>query len=101
VGSPVEPWRSSTERFSLEDAAEVLGASFDEVRVQRTDNRLLVPEVAPVVAYVESTRDLSGAGVTDDVWSAAIEVLEARVGSMIDVEGALALTVVKGVLVAR
>ena len=100
VGSDVEPWRSSTERFSLEDAADVLVASFEDVEVHRTDNRLLVPEVEPVVAYVESTRDLSGAGVTDDVWSAAIELLSARVRSVIDVEGALELTVVKGVLVA-
>ena len=101
VGAPREPWRTSTERFPLEDAPGVLGAAFDDVVVQRSDNRLLVPEVEPVVAYVESTRDLSGHGVPDDVWSAAVAELRNRVGSVIAAEGALALSVVKGVVVAR
>lgn len=101
VRAPVEPWRSSTERFSLEEAAAVIGASFGEVEVQRTDNRLLVPEVEPVVAYVESTRDLSGGGIADDVWLTAIDRLRERVGAVIAAEGTLALTVVKGIVVGR
>ena len=102
LGSPVEPWRAATERFPLEDAAAVLATSFGDVDVQRTDNRLLVPDPEPAVAYVESTRDLSGAAITDDrVWTAAIAELRARLADVIAAEGALALTVVKGVLVAR
>jgi SAM-dependent methyltransferase len=95
------PWQAAAGRFALEEAAVVLGTSFDEVVLHRTDNRLLVPEVAPVVAYVESTRDLSGHEVSDTEWRAAIALLAGRVRSAIADEGALALTVVKGVLVAR
>ncbi|HUP84658.1 MAG TPA: class I SAM-dependent methyltransferase [Acidimicrobiales bacterium] len=100
-GIAIDPWQSAAERFSLEDAPAVLAASFEDVRLERTDNRLLVPSVEPVVAYVESTRDLSGHDVTDEVWAAAIELLRAQVESVIAEDGALELTVVKGVLVAR
>jgi SAM-dependent methyltransferase len=101
LGSAIEPWRSAAERFSLEDAPRLIGASFDDVDVQRTDNRLLVTEVEPAVAYVDSTRDLSGHGVSDGVWGAALDVLRSRVRSCIEAEGALALTIVKGVVVGR
>jgi SAM-dependent methyltransferase len=101
LGSAIEPWRSSAERFSLEDAPAVIGTAFDDVAVQRTDNRLLVTEVEAVVAYVASTRDLSGLGITDAGWDAALESLRARVASVIDSEGALGLTVVKGIVIGR
>lgn len=100
-GSSVEPWRSVASRFTLEDAPRVLGAAFDDVEVQRTDNRLVVPDVDPLVDYVESTRDLSGLDITDDVWREAVEGLRARLGSAIAEDGAVHLTVVKGVLVCR
>ena len=101
LARPVEPWRTATERFPLEDAPAVLGAVFGDVELQRTGNRLLVPEVEPVIAYVESTRDLSGDDIDDDVWAAALERLRERLAALIVAEGAVALTVVKGVLVAR
>ena len=101
AGELVTPWQAAATRFSLEDAPGVLAVSFDEVEVQRTDNRLLVPSVEPVVAYVASTRDLSGAGLSDERWEAALARLADEVAAIISTEGALALTVVKGVLVAR
>lgn len=97
VGSPVAPWRSAAERFTLEDAPSVVGAVFDDVEVQRTDNRLLVPSVEPLVAYVESTRDLSGTAVDDVVWDAAVERLRSSLAAAVP----MALTIVKGVLVCR
>ena len=97
VGAPVTPWTTATSRFSLEEAPDVLGAAFDAVDVQRTDNRLLVPSVEPVIAYVESTRDLSGHEASDEVWRTAVDLLRARVADQLP----LALTVVKGVLVCR
>jgi SAM-dependent methyltransferase len=101
AGAPLQPWATATEQFSLEDAPAVIEASFEHVDVQRIDGRLLVPEVEPIVAYIESTRDLSGHGVSDEVWEAGIERLRRRVRSEIASSGALALTVVKGVVVAR
>jgi SAM-dependent methyltransferase len=101
IGSPVSPWETAATRFSLEEGATVLAGSFDHVEVQRADNRLLVPDVEPVVAYVESTRDLSGAGLADDVWAAAIAELRRSLEVRLAADGALSLTVVKGVFVCR
>jgi SAM-dependent methyltransferase len=101
AGQPLAPWTTAVGRFALEDGADVLATAFDDVAVLRTDNRLLVPEVGPVVAYIESTRDLSGADVDDESWSAGMRLLAARVASIISAEGALALTVVKGIFVCR
>jgi SAM-dependent methyltransferase len=101
LGSTIEPWQSAAERFALEEAPALVGASFDDVDVQRTDNRLLVTDVEAAVAYVDSTRDLSGHGVSDGVWAAALGLLRSRVRSCIAAEGALALTVVKGIVVGR
>ena len=97
TGTAVEPWRSAASRFTLEDAPAVLGAVFDEVEVQRTDNALVVPDVDPLVAYVESTRDLSGHHVDDPVWTAAVALLCDRLAHAVP----LRCTVVKGVLVCR
>ena len=97
TGAAVEPWRSAASRFTLEDAPRVLGAAFDEVEVQRTDNAIVVPDVDPLVDYVASTRELSGFHVDDDVWSSALEQLERRLSRVLPLRG----TVVKGVLVCR
>lgn len=101
AGRSVRPWHGSTERFPLEKAADVLGTSFDDVRVQLTTNRLLLPEVAPVVAYVASTRDLSQHDVDDATWAAALDLLTERVTARLAAEGVLAITTASGVAVAR
>ena len=101
AGTALTPWAAAAGRFSLEEAPAVIGAVFDEVEVQRTDNRLLVPDVEPVISYVASTRDLSGTDLTDDLWDTAVELLRARVTAIIAAEGPLALTVVKGIVVGR
>lgn len=101
VGAEVEPWRTAAGRFPLEDAPDVVARAFDDVVLQRTDNRLLVTEAEAVVAYVESTRDLSGRDVGELVWREAIERLRSRVRERIASEGALTLTVVKGIVIAR
>ena len=100
AGRAVRPWHGSTERFALEAAAELLGASFDDVRIQPTTNRLLVPEVDPVVAYVASTRDLSQHDVDDGTWAAALGLLRARVADHIAADGSFAITTASGVAVA-
>jgi ubiquinone/menaquinone biosynthesis C-methylase UbiE len=100
-GTDVDPWVSAATRFSLEDASAVLGIAFDDVEVQRVDNRLLVTDAEAAVAYVASTRDLSGSDVGDDVWAAALDLLRARVHAVIAERGALELTAIKAVLVCR
>jgi SAM-dependent methyltransferase len=102
LGRESDPWRSAAERFSLESGAAVLGTAFADVQVQRTANRLLVPDAAPVVDYVASTRDVSGETVDDDaVWQAALDRLRARVTATIRRDGSFAATVDKGVFVCH
>lgn len=101
LGEAVEPWRTAAGRFPLEDAEATIAAAFDHVELQRTDNRLRVPEVGPVVAYVASTRDLSSHHLTDDVWRSSIQRLATSVQQRIDRDGAFEATVVKGIVVAR
>ena len=50
-------------------------------------------------AYADDAK--LSAGVADEVWSAAIELLAARVAAVIAADGAFACTVVKGIFVCR
>jgi SAM-dependent methyltransferase len=45
-----------SERFNLENGAPLLGASFTSVRIEAFNGEVAVPEVAPVVDYVESVQ---------------------------------------------
>jgi SAM-dependent methyltransferase len=102
LGHEVDPWRSAAERFTLESGADVLGTAFSDVQVQRAGNRLVVPDVEPLVDYVASTRDLSGTAVDDDeVWDGGLERLRARLTAVIDQDGAFVATIVKGLFVCR
>jgi SAM-dependent methyltransferase len=92
-------WGEGPARFSLEHGAEVLATAFSHVEVQRTDNRLLIPDVEPVVAYVESVRD-GYAGIVDD-WDGSIAHLRQQVGEEIRRSGAFAVSITKGVFVCR
>lgn len=101
AGRSVRPWHGSTERFPLEGAADVLGLAFDDVHVVPTTNRLLVPEVGPIVTYVASTRDLSQHDVDDETWAAGLGLLRERVAARIAADGAFVITTASGVAVAR
>jgi SAM-dependent methyltransferase len=101
VGRAVEPWRTAATRFSLEDGADVLRRSFDDVRVHRADNRLLLRAAEPLVAYVDSTRELSGGGIDDATWTAALAMFRRDAEAKLATEGVLALTAVKGLFVCR
>jgi ubiquinone/menaquinone biosynthesis C-methylase UbiE len=92
-------WGRGPSRFTLEDGGMVLATAFTNVELQRTDNRLLIPDVEPVVAYIESVRD--GYGDLVDDWDASIAALRERVGEEIRRSGAFAVSVTKGVFVCR
>jgi SAM-dependent methyltransferase len=92
-------WGEGPSRFSLEHGGEVLATAFSQVELQRADNRLLVPDVDMIVAYVESVRDLYAHRVDD--WDASIAALRERVADEIRREGAFAVSITKGVFVCR
>jgi SAM-dependent methyltransferase len=96
----VPQWGSGPGRFSLEGGGEVLATAFTSVELQRTENRLLITEVEPVVAYIESVRALYGVD-EPGVWEAGIELLRTRVAAVIDQSGAFVVSITKGVFVCR
>jgi SAM-dependent methyltransferase len=93
-------WGDGPARFNLEEGGEVLARSFANVALDRVDNRLLIPHVEPVVAYVESVRDAYDVA-TPGVWERAIRALRARVDDEIRRSGAFAVSITKGVFVCR
>ena len=92
-------WGEGPSRFSLEDGGTILATAFSQVELQRTDNRLLIPDVEPVVAYIESLRDAWEDRVDD--WQASVAALRERVGEAIRRDGAFAVSITKGVFVCR
>ena len=102
AGEPVPLTRDSMARFSLENAADLLGAAFDDVEIKRYDNRLRVPDAAVVRAYVESTRDLYSRFLPDPAaWDDAMDHLEAEVAGIIERDGVFTITTASGVIVSR
>lgn len=97
-----EPLRWSAGWFSLEDGADVLRTAFDDVRREDLPRRLVVPEVDPVVAYVDSTRSwrepLLRPGLS---WEDCISRIRATVQATIEREGVFAITAHAGVFVCR
>jgi len=95
-------WVRFMERFTLEDGAAVLAPSLEVDHVEHYQGRLAVPEPAPVVAYVDSTRSLweprLPAGVT---WPALMAAVERRVDRAIAADGTWRATVHAGAFRCR
>ena len=74
-------WRFARhmEAFGLETGPPQLEPFFNDVRVERFENELLVTEAEPALAYVRSSESFTGADL-DDV-GAAIEAAIARDGA--------------------
>jgi SAM-dependent methyltransferase len=98
--SPVAPWGSGPRRFSLEQGAEILSTSFALVDVQRTDNRLLITDVDPIMGYIRSLRDLYDVD-PPEAWDHALAVFHDRVSRTIASDGAFAASITKGIFVCR
>ena len=91
TGRP-EEWPPADDRFSLDDG-DLLRASFDEVTVQVFDRETVVPEVEPVVAFVDSLRGLAGDDLPADVtWPTLLAAVRARVTADVERDGAWRMT---------
>ena len=101
-GMGVEDWMRSFRRFSLDDAAELLGAAFDDVRVEHFEGELVVDEVDPVVAYVASARsNLEPQLPSGLTWEEALRRVQAVVAREVEGGGAFRSRTHSGVLVCR
>ncbi len=87
--------------FTLDDGA-LLRSAFDEVTVQVFDRETVVPEVDPVVAFVDSMRALSAGSLPASVtWVAFLDRVRARVTAEISRHGAWRMTSQVGVFTCR
>lgn len=86
TGSPAKE-RPAAGRFTLEDG-DLLRGSFSSVEVAVFDRHTLVPEVEPVVAYVDSMRGLGESELPDGVgWEAFLGAVRRRVRAEVDRQG--------------
>ena len=87
--------------FTLDDG-DLLRAAFDHVSVQVFDRETVVPEVGPVVAFVDSMRALSAESLPADVsWEAFLDRVRARVAAEVDRHGAWRMTNQVGLFTCR
>lgn len=96
------PVLSSGRRFRLEDAGGVLSRHFQEVALDSINQDLVIPEVDPVLEYLESIRSFHEtnlpAGVT---WESVMAVIQRKVAEAIEVDGSFRSRRHAGVLVCR
>ncbi len=95
-------WHRFTERFTLETGADVLEPALRVVRVEQWRSSIAVPEVEPVVAYVDSTRSLLEPRLPDGVsWDGLLDRVRRRVTEHIDSSGAWRARTHVGAFVCR
>ena len=94
-------WDRPTDHFTLEDHGPALRRCFDHVELRHHLGELVVPHVAPLVAYAESTQALCGQGYTQEEWDELMVNAEARFRSRIETEGAYRIRAHVGAFVCR
>jgi ubiquinone/menaquinone biosynthesis C-methylase UbiE len=96
-----DAWWRPSHRFTLENGVARFEIVFDSVSVVRFEGELRVPDVAPVMRFARSMRDLSGGGYDDSAWATLMHDLEQRVGDVIAAAGEFVTYTESGVLVCR
>lgn len=90
------------DRFTLEKAEPLLRRHFDDVTVHHRFGNLVVPTVEPVLAYVDSARDVFEPGLPPGMtWEQVLDTVEADVAAEIAEHGAFRCPVHSGTLVCR
>ena len=90
------------DRFSLELAEPLLRRHFDDVAVHHRRANLAVPTVDPVLAYVDSARDVFEPGLPPGMtWDQVLATVESDVAAEIAEHGAFRCPVHSGTLVCR
>jgi len=101
TGTEPRPFESFTDRFSMSNGGELLGAAF-RVAVDPVRNRLVVPEPDPVVAYADTLPNMySDSLFAGAAWPDVLAAFEQRVQERIDRDGAWVDTTESCVFVCR
>ncbi len=100
TGEPAPP-PAGDAGFTLDDG-DLLRAAFDDVTVQVHDRETVVPEVEPVVAFVDSMRALSAASLPPGLpWADFLARVRARVAADVARHGAWRMTSQVGLFTCR
>ncbi|MBN2469308.1 MAG: class I SAM-dependent methyltransferase [Anaerolineae bacterium] len=96
-----EPLRTEAHRFALENGSMLMGRHFYAVARHDLPSALVFTEADPVIAYLESTRDLGEHSLPDGVtWEVFIDVIRQQITRLIDHTGRLVVNKLSGALVA-
>jgi len=94
-------WGSVSERFNLENGLVYLEPHFARVTAHRHESAFVFPEVEPVLAYINSTRDTLRADLPPDrTWAEFLAALREVVEAEIALRGEFRVSKTAGVLVA-
>jgi SAM-dependent methyltransferase len=90
-------WMRVSDRITVENGAALLSTAFDDVTLATDDDDVIVPDPAPVLAYLRSTTGWEG---TADAATAATEI-ERRLTAIIADQGAFHDTIRAGIFLCR
>jgi hypothetical protein len=71
-------------RFSIENGGPVLEAVFDDVRLERFDGEVVVPDPGPLIRYLASMMSWTA----DDSKDEALDEIERQLAATIERDGA-------------
>jgi len=101
TGGEPRPFETFTDRFSMTNGGEFLGAAFG-VEMEPLRNRLVVPEPEPVVAYADTLPNMYSESLfAGAAWPDVLAGFERRVQRRIDRDGAWIDTTESCVFVCR
>jgi SAM-dependent methyltransferase len=87
-------------RFQLENGAALLHSAFEHIERRDTQSSLIIPDPAPVVAYVNSTRSMIEQLLPEGIgWQALLAEVERRVAAIIAEHGAFHVRTYTGVFI--
>jgi SAM-dependent methyltransferase len=90
-----------SERFSLENGPSILSRHFYAVARYDLPSALIFPEAAPVIEYLDSTRDLRESALPEDIsWEQFMAVMRQQIVRLVAYAGQMVVKKLSGVLVA-
>ena len=92
---------NTAERFSLENGPAILSRHFYAVARYDLPSALIFPEAAPIIEYLDSTRDLRESTLPDGIsWEQFMAVMRQQIVRLVAYAGQMVVKKLNGVLVA-
>jgi hypothetical protein len=99
--SQVRPPAMASDMFALENGARFLARHFYGVIRYDLPSALVFPDIEPVMAYLESTRDLREPQLPSDVqWDDVMMIMRQQITHLVNHLGELVINKLTGVLMA-